>query len=162
MLPAHSQWAQFLLAAGATHAVDLDPVTPVLEAVFVCEHRQHPLQSLVGELHHAAAALADQVFVVGLCGCRLIPLKSLAELMSAHQTALYQKIERPVYRGQADLLALLLELAADPLDRKMILRQEYDLSDEIPLPGDGLMVLSEMSAKALEKGRALSLIQARH
>jgi hypothetical protein len=135
---------------------------PVLEPVLVSEHRQHTFQSLVGELHDAAAPLANEVLVIGLSRHWLVPLEPLAEFVGPHQAAFHHEVQRAVHGGHSYPLTPVLELAPDPLDREMILRKEHDLCNEVPLASDGLMVLSEMSAKSLEKGRSFGLIQARH
>ena len=150
------------LAALAADAVDLDPVALVLEAVLVGDDRQHPLEPLVLELDHAAAALADQVLVVGLRRHRLVALEPLAEVVRAHQAALDQHLERAVDGGGADVLAALLERAADAFDRGMVVGEEDDLGDEVALAGDGLAVLAEIAAEALEEGRALVASEAGH
>jgi hypothetical protein len=125
-------------------------VPSVLEAMLVGEDWQYPLETFVGELRHPSTALADEVLVIRLCGYRLIALEPLAELVCPHQTTLYQKIEGAIDRGQPDLLALQLELAANPLDREMILREKHHLGNEITLASDRLMVLVEMPAETLE------------
>jgi hypothetical protein len=38
----------------------------MLEAVLIGQHREHALQSLIGEFHDSAAAFADQMLVVCL------------------------------------------------------------------------------------------------
>ena len=66
---------------------------------------QHALEPLVLELDHPAAALADQMLVVGLGRHRLVALEPLAEVVRPDQAALDQHLERAVDRGGADLLA---------------------------------------------------------
>lgn len=87
--------------------VHLDPVPPMLEAVLIGQHREHALQSVIGEFNDPAATFADQMLVVCLGQHWLISLEALAEFVGAHQAALHQKVERAVYRGGADLLPLL-------------------------------------------------------
>jgi hypothetical protein len=134
----------------------------MLESMFISEHGKHPLQSLVGELHDATTSLADQVLVVRLGRDRLVSLEPLAKLVSSHQPALYQEVQGAIHRGHTDLFAAIPELAANPLDREVVLRKKDHLGDEISLASDGLVVLPEMPAESLEERRSLRLIQASH
>jgi hypothetical protein len=36
----------------------------MLKTMLVCENRQHALESLIGELHHPATSLANQMLVI--------------------------------------------------------------------------------------------------
>ncbi|HET6795752.1 MAG TPA: hypothetical protein VFH40_01220 [Gemmatimonadales bacterium] len=150
------------MTAFATDAVDFDSMTAVVKPVLISHHRQHPLETLVGELDDSAAPLANQVFVIRLRGHGLIPLEPFAELMRPYQAALHQQIECPVHGRQADLFSLLFELATDSLDRDMFLRAEDDLGNDVALAGYRLVVLPEMTAKLVKKSRALCLIEAGH
>jgi hypothetical protein len=134
----------------------------VLKAVFVGQNRQHPLQAFVGKLDHPAAALADEVLMVTLGDRGLVSLETLAKFMRADQPAFHQEIEGAVNGGHSHLLALALQLAANALDREVTLGKKDDLSNEIPLTGERLMMFPEIAMEALEKSRSLSLVQSCH
>jgi hypothetical protein len=104
-----------------TDTVDLDPVASVLEAVFVGQNRKHALEPFVGELHHPATPLTDEVFVIILAGDGLIPLEPLSELVGAHQPALHQEIERAVHRSGSHSLSGFLELPSNGIDGEVVL-----------------------------------------
>jgi len=135
---------------------------PVLEPLLVGQDRKHPLETFVGELHHPAALLADQMFMVGLSDPGLETLEAFTELMSADQSTLDQEVEGAVHGGQADPLAALMELASDALYREMIVGMKDDLRHQIPLAGDRLMVLPKVTAKPFEKDRSVRPIQTSH
>src|SRR6185503_595525 len=135
---------------------------PVLEPLLVGKDREHPLETLIGELHQLAALLADQMFVVGLSSPGLEALEAFTELMSSDQSALDQEVEGAVHGGQANPLAALMELAPDTFYREMIVRMEDDLSHQVPLAGDRLVVLPKVTTEPFAKGRSVCLIQTSH
>src|SRR3954447_25265501 len=108
----------------------------VLKPLLVGKGGEHPLEALIGELHHLAALLADQMFVVGLSCPGLEALEPFTELMSPNQSTLDQEVEGTVHSGKADPLAALIELAPDFLYREMIVGMKDDLCHQIPLAGD--------------------------
>jgi hypothetical protein len=134
----------------------------VLEAVLVRQDRQHSLQTLVGEFHYFPASLANEMLVVGMRHHRLVPLESFAKVVSSHQAAFDQKIERAINCGSAHPFPLLLELSPDRLDGEMVVSEKDDSGDEIALPGDGLVMLAEVTAETIEMGRCLSPIEVSH
>jgi len=137
-------------------------MAPMLKAMLIGEHWQHSLQSFVGKLDHPPAAFTNEVFMIGLRDCRLVAFEPLAEFVGADQPAFQQQVEGAIDGGHADSLPPTLQLAPNAFDREVVLGQEDDLSDEIALAGERLMMLSEMSAEALEKSRPFSLVQACH
>jgi hypothetical protein len=143
-------------------AVYFYPVPPMLKAVLIRQHREHALESLVGEFDHSAAAFADQMLVVCLGQHRLISLEALAEFVGAHQAALHQELERAIHRGSADRFPPLLQLAKNAFNREVVLREQHDLRYQIPLSGDRLTVLAEVSPEAFEKSGCFGLIQVGH
>src|SRR3954453_1444653 len=159
---ARSQRTQLTLSAGTAHSIDVHSMPPVLKPLLVRKDREHPLETFVGELHHLAALLADQVLVVGLSGPGLEAPEAFTELMSPDQSALDQKVEGPVHGGQADPLTALIELAPNALYREMIVRMKDDLRHQIPLAGDRLMGLPKGTAEPFEKGRCVRPIQTSH
>lgn len=134
----------------------------VLKAKLVCQGRQHSLEPFVGKLDDPVAALADEMLMVGLGHSGLVAPEALTKFMGAHQSAFEEQVESAIDGRGSDPFALALELAADSLHRKVIFRQEDDLGYQVSLAGDRLMMLSEMSAKAVEKSRSLNLVQACH
>src|SRR4051812_19897880 len=120
----------------------------MLKAMLVSKDRQHALQTLVGELYYASAALTDEMLVVRLPRHRLIALEALAKVMCPDEPTFEQKLESAVHRGCTDLLALQPQLFSDSLHRQMLVRMKHHPGDEIPLARDWLMVLPEMAAKA--------------
>lgn len=134
----------------------------MLEAVLIRQNRQHPLQPLVGEFHHPAAPLADQMFVVRLRRHWLVPLEPLTEVVGPHQAALHQKIQGTVDGGGAHPLSPLFQLPADGIDGQMLRRQKDNLGYEIALAGDRLMMLPKVTAKPLGVGRSFCLTEAGH
>jgi hypothetical protein len=146
----------------AADAVDLNFVAAVLKAVFVGKDRQHALHPFVGKLGHLAAALADQMLMVCLSGHRLVALEPFSELVRTNQSTFYQQIQCPVHRGGTDPLSILFQLAADGIDGKVIFGSKDDLGDKIALASHWLVVLTEMTAEPLEKGRSFRLIEASH
>ena len=98
----------------------------------------------------------------GLRRHRLVALEPLAEIVRPHQAALDQHLERAVHGGGADVLAPLLERAADAFDGGMVVGEEHDLGDEVALAGDRLAMLAEVAAEAVEEGRALAASEAGH
>ena len=102
------------------------------------------------------------MLVVRLRGHRLVALEPLAELMGPHQPALHQQIQGAIHRRRADSLSLLLQLAADGLNREVVFGQEHDLGYQVSLAGNRLVVLAKVTAKALEKGRSFGLIEVCH
>jgi hypothetical protein len=81
---------------------------------------------------------------------RLIALEPLAEIVRADQTALQQKIEGAIHGCRSHPLTLLPELAADRFHREVVFREKDDLGHQVALAGDWLVVLAEVTAKALE------------
>lgn len=134
----------------------------MLKAVLVCQDRQHALQPLIGELHHSAAALADQMLVIRLRSHGLVSLESFTEVMRTHESALHQQLESPIDGGRADLLTPLSQLTADCFDRKMVLGEEDNLRHKVSGASDGLVVLAKVAAKALGVGGCFCLIQSGH
>ena len=120
---------------------------PVLEPLLVGKDREHPLETLIGELHQRAALLADQMFVVGLGSPGLEALEAFTELMCPDQSTLDQEIEGAVHGGEADPLTALSELAPDTFYREMIVRMKDDLSHQIPL-ADRLQIYADTATKA--------------
>lgn len=130
--------------------------------MLIRQHREHALQPLVGEFHDPPTAFTDQVLVVRLPGHRLVPAEAFAELVGPDQPAFDQQVQGAVDGGDPYLFAPLLELAADPFDRQVVVGEEKDLGDQIPLAGNRLVVLPEILTKALEEGGAFRFIQAHH
>ena len=64
---------------------------------------------------------ADEVLVVRLLRHRLVALEPFAEVVSPHQPASHQHVERAVDRRRADPLALVLESSLNRLDREVLL-----------------------------------------
>jgi hypothetical protein len=134
----------------------------VLEAMLVREHRQHALQSLIGELDHPPTSLADQVLMAGLRSHGLVALESFSEVVGPHQPTLDEQLEGPIYRRRAHLLALVPQLTTDCFDGEMVIGQEDDLRDEVSGPCDGLVVFTKVTAEALGVGGGLCPIQSGH
>jgi hypothetical protein len=103
-------------------------VALMLETVLVREARQHSLQPLVGELHHPATALANQVLVICLLRHWLVTLEPFPEVVRPHQAALDKELQCTVNRCRADPLTLLPQLSADTFDRQMIRGKKDNLS----------------------------------
>jgi hypothetical protein len=82
--------------------------------------------------------------------------------MAPHQAAFDQKLQRAVHGGGAYPVALLLQDSADTLAGEMFFREENDLSDKTSLAGDRLVMLPEITAKALGVCSGLRLIQSGH
>jgi hypothetical protein len=134
----------------------------MLKTMLIGQNRQHSLQPLIGELHYPAAPLTDQMFVVRLRRHGLVALESLTEVMGPNQAALNQKIQGTVDSGGAHPLSPLLQLSADCFDRQMFVCEEDDLSHEIALAGDRLMMFPKVTAEALGMGGGFCLIQTGH
>ena len=103
-------------------AIDLYPMPSMLEAMFVCQNREHALEPFIGELHYPATPLTDEVFVIALARHGLVALKPLAELLGPHQTALYQQIQRPVDGRSSYPLSSFFQLPSNGIDGEVVLR----------------------------------------
>src|SRR3954447_20493171 len=134
----------------------------MLETVLVGQDRQHALEPLVGKLDHSAALLANQMFVIGLGGHRLVPFEAFAELLGPYQSTLHQEVQRAIHGGHSHLLATLLQLPSNRLHRQVVLGEEDHLGHQLALAGNWLTVLAEMSSETFEKGSSFSLIEAGH
>jgi hypothetical protein len=93
---------------------------------------------------------------------RLVTLEALAKLVGTNCTALHQEVEGPIDGGHADPLPLTLQLAANAVNREVILGLKDDVSNEIPLAGEWLTMFPKVAMEALEKSRSLSLVQSCH
>jgi hypothetical protein len=115
-------------------------VPAVLKAMLVGQNRQHALEALVGKFHYLAASLANEMLVVGMSRHRLVAPEAFAEFVSPDQAAFHQEIKGAVDCRQSHPLSSILQLAPNGLDRQMIVGVEDDLSDEIALAGDRLVM----------------------
>jgi hypothetical protein len=134
----------------------------MLKTVLIGQDWEHPLEPLIGELDDSAALLANQMLVIGLGRHRLVPFKAFPELLGSDQSALHQEVQRAIHGGHSDLLAALLQLPSNRLDRQVVLGEENYLGHQLALAGNWLTVLAEVSSETFEKGGSFSLIEAGH
>ena len=107
-------WLAAVRAGAAQHDVVL--VDRELEALR--ERRDGLLEAVVGELRHAAAAVADDVVVVLAAGVRgLVARRAVADVEPVHEAEAIEHLERAVDARDADARVLGAQLVGDLLRR---------------------------------------------
>jgi hypothetical protein len=137
-------------------------MTLVLKGVLVGDNRQHALQSLILELDHSAAPLANQVLVMRLGRHRLEALESLTEVMRPNQPALQEDVQSSIDRSGTHPLAFLAEPATNAIDREMIFGQQDSFGYQVALSGDRQPMISKETAETLKEGGPLTPIEVGH
>ncbi len=91
------------------------------------------LDGLVAELEDLAALKANQVVMVRLPHFK--PRHPITEMAFARHAGLHEQPQRPMHRGKAYSLVLLVNRAVDILAGRMPVRSQEGLENRLPLSG---------------------------
>src|SRR5580693_2223148 len=138
-----------LLAA----AVDLKLVDGGQEAVRAADLGLQRRDAGAHELHHPAAAGADQVIVALSAVHVLVEETAAAEPLLAREAARYQQVEVAVHRGARDLEPALPHGGEQAVGVDMTVLRENLVEQCQPLGGDPVAAVAQVPQEALELSR---------
>ena len=118
---------------------------------FLREQRDHALEAIVRELHHAAARRADAVLVRVARRHRLVALEALAEVVLLDEPALDQEVERAIDGRRPDWTAAFGHPALDIVRRQMLGGEQDDLRHRQALLGRRQVVIPEIPPELPEQ-----------